>query len=86
MSKSHGASIKDDATYEALREKGHSKSRSAAIANAQARDDMQPSRKGGHAPPFEDWSKADLMERARDLDVAGRSRMSKDALITALRS
>ena len=34
MAKDHGPSIKNDEQYEALREKGMSKSRAAAIANA----------------------------------------------------
>ena len=34
MAKDHGPTIKDDKQYEALRDKGMSKSRAAAIANA----------------------------------------------------
>lgn len=82
----HGNSIKDDETYEALREKGASKQKAAAIANAQANDDMSPSQKGGKAPPYEDWTKDDLYERAQELDIDGRSDMTKDELISALRS
>ncbi|MEL6644836.1 MAG: Rho termination factor N-terminal domain-containing protein [Pseudomonadota bacterium] len=85
MTKDHGPSIKDDETYEALRDKGYSKSKSAAIANAQANDDMSPSEKGGKAPPYEDWTKDDLMDRARELEVEGRSDMTKNELIDALR-
>lgn len=85
MTKDHGPSVKDDDTYEALRDKGYSKSKSAAIANAQANDDMSPSEKGGKAPPYEDWTKDDLMDRARELEVEGRSDMTKDELIDALR-
>ena len=36
MAKDHGAQIKDDAKYEALREKGMSKEKAARISNAQA--------------------------------------------------
>ena len=82
----HGNSIKDDETYEALREKGASKQKAAAIANAQANDDMSPSQKGGKAPPYEDWTKDDLYERAQELDIDGRSDMTKDELINALRN
>ena len=85
MTKDHGPSIKDDDTYEALRDKGYRKAKAAAIANAQANDDMDPSAKGGSAPPYEDWTKDDLMDRARTLDIAGRSDMTKDELIEALR-
>jgi hypothetical protein len=86
MTKDHGPSIKDDETYEALREDGASKEKAARIANAQASDSQSPSKKGGRASPYEDWTKDDLMERARELDVAGRSDMTKDELIDALRS
>lgn len=79
-------SIKDEETYEALRDKGYGKSKSARIANAQANDRQNPSVKGGKAPAYEEWTKDDLMERARELDVPGRSDMTKDELIDALRS
>lgn len=36
--------------------------------------------------PYEEWSKADLYERAQQLDVEGRSGMSKRQLIAALRA
>lgn len=85
MTKDHGPQIKDDATYEALREDGASKEKAARIANAQASDDQHPSEKGGHAPPYEEWTVDELRDRARELDVEGRSDMNKDALIEALR-
>lgn len=85
MTKDHGKTVKDDETYEALREEGHSKSKAAAIANAQANDEMEPSRKGGKAPPYEDWTKEELMDRAQELDIEGRSKMDKSELIAALR-
>jgi hypothetical protein len=86
MTKDHGPSIKDDDTYEALREDGASKSKAAAIANGQASDDRNPSRKGGKAPPYEDWTRDALYERAQELEVDGRSDMNKDELIEALRN
>jgi ElaB/YqjD/DUF883 family membrane-anchored ribosome-binding protein len=36
--------------------------------------------------PYEQWSKADLYERAQELDIDGRSSMSKSQLIKALRA
>jgi hypothetical protein len=85
MTKDHGPSIKDDETYEALREDGASKAKAARIANAQASDDQSPSKKGGKAPPYEDWTKDDLYDRAQELEIDGRSDMTKDELIAALR-
>lgn len=85
MKKDHGPSIKDDHTYEALRDEGYSKAKSAAIANAQADPDRNPARKGGKAPPYEDWTKDALIDRARELDIEGRSTMRKADLIDALR-
>jgi hypothetical protein len=82
VTKDHGPSVKDDEKYEALREDGHSKEAAARIANA----GDQASEKGGHAPSYDDWSVDDLRERAAELDVDGRSDMTKDELIEALRS
>jgi hypothetical protein len=79
-------SIKDEDTYEALRDKGYGKSKAARIANAQASGERSPLEKGGKAPPYEDWTREELMERARELDVDGRSGMTKDELVDALRS
>lgn len=84
--KNHGPSVKDDKLYGDLRDKGMSKEKAARIANAQANDNMHPSRKGGKAPPYEDWTKDDLYERAREIGIDGRSDMTKAVLIEALRS
>lgn len=86
MPRSDTSSIKDEETYEALREKGMSKEKAARIANARADDSRSPSRKGGEAPPYEDWTKDELYDRAREIGIDGRSKMSKDELIKALRS
>lgn len=85
-SSKHGPSVKDDDTYEALRDDGASKEKAARIANAQANDSQKPSVKGGKASPYNEWTKDDLYKRAQDLDIDGRSSMSKDELITALRN
>ena len=86
MTKDHGPSIKDDETYEALRDDGMSKEKAARIANAQASDEMDPSAKGGKAPPYEEWTKDDLYTRAQEIGIDGRSDMTKDELIEALRN
>lgn len=85
MTKDHGNQIKDDKLYEDLRDEGMSKSKAARIANAQANDNMHPSKKGGEQPPYEDWTKDDLYARAQELEIEGRSDMTKDELIDALR-
>ena len=86
MTKDHGRSIKNDEVYQSLREDGASKEKAARIANAQASDDMNPGEKGGSAPPYEDWTKDELYERAQEIGIDGRSDMTKDELIDALRN
>lgn len=84
MTKDYRPSIKDDDTYEALRDEGMTKEKAARIANAKAAGD-EPSKRGGEAAPYEDWSKDDLYDRAREIGIDGRSDMDKAALIEALR-
>lgn len=84
--KSHGPQIKDPKTYERLRERGESKEKAARIANAQADPGRNPGKKGGKAPKYEEWTKDDLYERATEIGIEGRSDMSKDELIDALRN
>ncbi|WP_425038124.1 DUF7218 family protein [Primorskyibacter sp. S187A] len=86
MPKENRPTIKNDAAYEAMRREGYGKAKAASIANAQANDATDPSRKGGKAPPYEEWTKDQLYERARELDIDGRSELSKSELIEALRS
>lgn len=81
MAKNHGPSIENDEQYEALRDDGMSKEKAARIANSPG-----ASQRGGESPPYEEWTKDDLYDRAQELDVDGRSDMSKDELIDALRS
>ena len=47
MAKDHGSSVKNDKQYEGLRKKGMSKSRAAAISNANAGSGNAASKKGG---------------------------------------
>lgn len=81
--KDHGSSVKDDEVYERLRKEGAGKEKAARIANSPR---SEVGRRGGEAPPYEDWSVDELRDRARDLDVEGRSNMNKGELIEALRS
>ncbi|ETW12569.1 hypothetical protein ATO8_11144 [Roseivivax marinus] len=80
------SSIKDEKLYEDLRDESMSKEKAARIANAKANDRQQPSKKGGKQPPYEEWSKDDLYERAQEIGIEGRSDMTKDELIEALRA
>ena len=76
-----GPSVKDKETYEALREDGASKQKAARIANAQANDSIdQDSRK------LEDRTKDELYEEAQEIGIEGRSDMTKDELIEAIRN
>ena len=80
------AQIKDEQTYQALRREGNSEEKSARIANAAAGSSRSKvGRKGGKSPSYSDWSKEDLVKRARELGVKGRSTMTKAQLINALR-
>ena len=86
MTKDHGPSIKDDETYEALLDQGASEQKAARIANAKANKDMHPSKEGGKSPAYEEWTKGDLYDRAQEIGIEGRSGMTKDELIDALRN
>ncbi|GIG26007.1 DUF7218 family protein [Cellulomonas denverensis] len=82
-----GPSVKDKELYEELRDEGNSKEKSARIANAAAaRGRSSVGRKGGESGSYDDWTVDDLRKRAAELDIDGRSSMTKDQLIDALRS
>lgn len=80
------AQIKDEKTYQKLRDEGESKEKSARIANAAAASSRSTvGRKGGRSGSYDDWSKQDLVQRAREIGIRGRSAMTKAELIKALR-
>jgi hypothetical protein len=83
--KTPGPSVKDDKTYEALRDQGASKEKAARIANAKA-GGGRPSSKGGRAQSYEDQTKEQLERRAAEIGIDGRSKMNKGELIDALRN
>jgi hypothetical protein len=79
------AQIKDEKTYRALRREGNSEEKSARIANAAAGSSRTSVARGGHSGSYADWNKKDLLQRAREIGIKGRSSMSKAQLISALR-
>ena len=81
------AQIKDEKTYQKLRDEGESKEKSARIANAAAGSSRgKVGRKGGKGGSYQDWSKQDLVQKAKEIGIKGRSTMSKAELIKALRN
>ncbi|BAN00903.1 DUF7218 family protein [Ilumatobacter coccineus] len=85
--KSPGSSIKDPDQYEALRDEGMSKEKAARISNASAAEGRsEVGKRGGEAEDYEDRTKEELLERAREIGIDGRSKMSKSELIDALRN
>lgn len=80
MADDHGSTVKNDAVYEALLDDGASKEKAARIANAQAAGTLDHD-----STPLEDRPKDDLYDEAKDLAIEGRSQMSKEELIEAIR-
>jgi hypothetical protein len=81
------SSIKDEKTYRALRDEGASEEKAARIANASAASSPRKvAAKGGRSGSYTDWTKADLLRRAREIGIRGRSSMTKQQLISALRN
>ena len=81
MAKDHGPQIKDDKLYEDLREDGASKEKAARIANAKAEGSLDHK-----STRLEDRTKDELYNEAKEIGIEGRSGMSKDELIDAIRS
>lgn len=81
MTKDHGPQIKNDEKYEALRKDGMSKTKAARIANT-----PDSGKKGGKAEEYEDRSKQELYDKAKEVGIGGRSKMTKKELISALRN
>ena len=79
--KGTGPQIKDKDQYEALRDKGYSKQKSARIANSEGAE-----KKVGKSGNYEDRTKKDLYREATKADIKGRSKMSKEELSKALRN
>ena len=74
-------SVKNEEQYEALRDRGYSKEKSVRIANT-----PNAGKEGGKAAKYEDRTKDDLYQQAKKVGIDGRSKMSKEELINALRN
>ena len=74
-------SIKNEDQYDALREEGYSKEKSARIANTE-----NSGKKRGKADPYEQRTKEELYDQAKKIGIDGRSSMNKKELINALRN
>jgi hypothetical protein len=80
------SSIKNEKMYEELRDRGESKEKAARIANASAAEGKKKvSSRGGASGSYDDMTKDELYERAKKVGIEGRSDMSKDELVKALR-
>jgi len=79
--KSPGPQVKNADQYEALRDKGYSKEKSARIANSKGAE-----HRGGKAKAYEDQTKQQLYEQAKKVGIEGRSKMNKAELTKALRT
>ncbi len=72
--------IKNEKQYEALRDQGMSQQKAARIANT-----PDAGKKGGKAEKYEERTKDELLKKAREVGIEGRSKMNKEELIKALR-
>ena len=85
--KKHGPSIKDPDQYEALRRKGTSNERAARISNESAGSSRSKvGRRGGSARDYDERTNEQLLRRARQVGIKGRSKMTKRELLSALRN
>lgn len=78
--------IKDEEMYQALRDEGNSKEKSARIANAahnKGRDEV--GEKGGEHAKYEKWTVDELQDKAKEIGISHHSQMDKKELIDALR-
>lgn len=80
MAKDHGPQIKDDKLYDDLRRDGASKEKAARIANAKAGGTLHH-----ESTHLEDRTKEELYDEAKKIGIEGRSELTKDELVEAIR-
>ncbi len=80
MATDHGPTVKDDKLYEDLRDEGMSKEKAARIANAKAAGTLKHD-----STHLEDRTKEELYDEAEEIGIDGRSDMTKDELVKAIR-
>lgn len=83
MAERNRPQIEDDDQYESLRNEGMSKEKAARIANTDRKD---AAKRGGSSKPYDEWTKDELYDRAKEIGIENRSSMTKDELIRALRN
>jgi hypothetical protein len=81
MAKNHGNSIDGDDRHRPLRGDGMTNQQAARVAGSAG-----TAGRWDESSPYDDWTKAELYERAQEVGIDGRSSMSKSELISALRS
>ncbi|MBF4567817.1 Rho termination factor N-terminal domain-containing protein [Plantibacter sp. VKM Ac-2880] len=80
-------SLKDPELYEKLRDDGASKSKAARISNAAAKQGRSTiGEKGGESGSYEDWTVAELRDRAKEIGLSGYSGKRKSELVSMLRN
>ncbi|KQM17026.1 Rho termination factor [Plantibacter sp. Leaf171] len=87
MPEKQNPSLKDPELYEKLRDDGASKSKAARISNAAAKQGRSKiGEKGGESGSYEDWTVAELRDRAKEIGLSGYSGKRKSELVSMLRN
>jgi len=82
MPKDERSSVPGEERDEAIRRSGASEEKAARIAN---NPDHRAGVREGKAPPYEEWIRQELFEKAKRVGIKGRARMTRQQLMFALR-